>query len=935
MPITILELLSADTIKSAVEKINYNFDQLLLNGGGSPGIAGPAGPAGIPGIQGTPGIVWTNGTGAPIATSGNTGDLYLEDNGDVWEYDSVLASWTNTGLSLLGPAGPTGSAATTYFDILDTSDGTTPGAGGPGFDVVFPVLDTDLLNRPISTDIRAGLFGAYPNGYDTLNPVPFDDLYLNIGISTLFLHQPAGGYHILFTNSDSSTIIDVDNIIKYPFIQSDATDKLFIATRKDATLLSLDGIELNTMDTNLVLKSGRNINIETSGNPINDLTGLTENGNINIVSLDVIDGVNVTPNDVLVHNTLKNGGFTISDAGLKVFSPTGTKVAPGTSTLKAAYLYAGADDSSPYNMGVGNGTNYNIYLNPFSFAQLSGNLILRDPTATGSFVRRITVGDSSTTDGGNLFINAAKPSTGNTPGDTLIIGGRSGPDGAGNVYLSKDYFSSARSGNTVVGATDPTGLFNIGSISTEFIRFYDDASTIENWNKIDWYTVSDYIINIGTVAGSSAEAFKIKQNKDVVMGLSGGFFGIFQNNPQAGLHIGASIDLLSTHASMVINDNQPSIIFGDSDAGYTIGGIGVYDTMFNISLTTDVTSFKINTKTDTELFWNPVETPFQIETSTGIVGINMEPITLTTWEAMLQVNGGIYIKGDATSGSNTTGNLVFAPLASKVRKINFDDGNNIQTTNLEILGCNNVGGSGTGGLGGDILLKGGYGYFGGGDITLLSGTSGINNSSGIINIASADNLYRTGDVIIETGEAFQYQSGNITIQPGKATVIPGDIYLKSSLDSSNVSVGKIDIEGYDLYSTGLVSAVGTHYVYWNSATNKITRSATAISSRRFKENFGEYIQDSEIIYSLVPTSFTYKEDFSQNTISERVNGYIAEDVANIIPEIVFVDSENIPMGIHYDKLVIPIIEEVKKQKEKIEYLEDKINKLMELINGTK
>ena len=43
MPITIQEIIASDTISQLVDKTNFNFDQLLLNGGGPAGPAGPAG----------------------------------------------------------------------------------------------------------------------------------------------------------------------------------------------------------------------------------------------------------------------------------------------------------------------------------------------------------------------------------------------------------------------------------------------------------------------------------------------------------------------------------------------------------------------------------------------------------------------------------------------------------------------------------------------------------------------------------------------------------------------------------------------------------------------------------------------------------------------------------------------------------------------------
>jgi len=52
MAITLKNITAADTISSMVDKINFNFDQLLLNGGG---IEGPRGIEGYPGMQGVQG----------------------------------------------------------------------------------------------------------------------------------------------------------------------------------------------------------------------------------------------------------------------------------------------------------------------------------------------------------------------------------------------------------------------------------------------------------------------------------------------------------------------------------------------------------------------------------------------------------------------------------------------------------------------------------------------------------------------------------------------------------------------------------------------------------------------------------------------------------------------------------------------------------------
>lgn len=111
MAITIQELLASDTISQVVDKINFNFDQLLLNGGGPIGPAGPLGPPGPIGGRGERGSQWYEGTEDPNVTPPTQtpliADYYLQSNGDVWEYTGL--TWTNTGINLIGPIGPAGA----------------------------------------------------------------------------------------------------------------------------------------------------------------------------------------------------------------------------------------------------------------------------------------------------------------------------------------------------------------------------------------------------------------------------------------------------------------------------------------------------------------------------------------------------------------------------------------------------------------------------------------------------------------------------------------------------------------------------------------------------------------------------------------------------------------------------------------------------------
>ena len=113
MPIVIKELLPSDPLSGAVEKINFNFDQLILAGGGPPGPIGLQGIAGPIGAQGIRGDHWFTGATAATQHFDHDGispllvqDHFLDVLGDVLDYnDDGLGTtgWSYSGVNLMGP----------------------------------------------------------------------------------------------------------------------------------------------------------------------------------------------------------------------------------------------------------------------------------------------------------------------------------------------------------------------------------------------------------------------------------------------------------------------------------------------------------------------------------------------------------------------------------------------------------------------------------------------------------------------------------------------------------------------------------------------------------------------------------------------------------------------------------------------------------------
>jgi hypothetical protein len=118
MPITIKEIISSDSMSGVIEKINFNFDQLILAGGGPPGIQGIQGIDGPIGPQGFRGDHWFTGPSAFGQTADHDGtalrikDHFLDETGEVYEYYNIVGvtGWTASGINLKGPTGPEGAA---------------------------------------------------------------------------------------------------------------------------------------------------------------------------------------------------------------------------------------------------------------------------------------------------------------------------------------------------------------------------------------------------------------------------------------------------------------------------------------------------------------------------------------------------------------------------------------------------------------------------------------------------------------------------------------------------------------------------------------------------------------------------------------------------------------------------------------------------------
>lgn len=202
----------------------------------------------------------------------------------------------------------------------------------------------------------------------------------------------------------------------------------------------------------------------------------------------------------------------------------------------------------------------------------------------------------------------------------------------------------------------------------------------------------------------------------------------------------------------------------------------------------------------------------------------------------------------------------------------------------------------------------------------VSGTSfniGIGNSAGLLLTAGGSNIFignsctgaMTGgssNVVIGTLSGSAYtttESNNILIGTSLTGVVGESNVIRIGEGSTTCF-----IRGIRGVTTADADAIPV-------LISSVSQLGTVSSSRRFKENIRD-LDSSERIYDLRPVTFKYK---SQESTRPQF-GLIAEEVHDVIPEIVVHDKEGKFETIQYQTLPIFLLAEIQKLKKEIDAL---------------
>jgi hypothetical protein len=259
--------------------------------------------------------------------------------------------------------------------------------------------------------------------------------------------------------------------------------------------------------------------------------------------------------------------------------------------------------------------------------------------------------------------------------------------------------------------------------------------------------------------------------------------------------------------------------------------------------------------------------------------------------------------------SNTTG---FQNTASGLQALfSNTTGNSNTATGLKALERNTIG-SGNTASGIAALRSNTQGRLNTatGEDALLSNATGNNNTAIGVG-ALASNITGSGNVALGISAGGRLTTGNNNIYIANIGLAAGESRTIRIGNDQNHS--KTFIAGIRDVTTGNADAIPV-------VIDSAGQLGTLSSARRFKNDVKPMEQSSEAILGLQPVTFHYKSD-AQSTPQF---GLIAEDVAEVNPDLVARDAEGEIYTVRYEAVNAMLLNEFLKEHRKVEQLEKQV-----------
>ena len=243
MAINLKQISSSDSDNVKLDKINYNFDQLIMNGGGPmgyQGIKGDQGPQGITGPVGAQGSIGATGVQGPVGASAATLWKSIQGDASALTADTILPVHNSSTSSVYPPVISIG-----FLDIDPEYNAAQSISGGNvPYQWIINRRNNFKTNLRFTNDIATSFFdftmtniggtnATFTMGFDTVSPGTEIQWYAETHVfidntsSSVLMQMDAGSilYNIPTTFSDGAIFQDSLTITH----ASAAQDKIAVA----------------------------------------------------------------------------------------------------------------------------------------------------------------------------------------------------------------------------------------------------------------------------------------------------------------------------------------------------------------------------------------------------------------------------------------------------------------------------------------------------------------------------------------------------------------------------------------------------------------------------------------------------------------------------------------------------------------------------------
>lgn len=197
-----------------------------------------------------------------------------------------------------------------------------------------------------------------------------------------------------------------------------------------------------------------------------------------------------------------------------------------------------------------------------------------------------------------------------------------------------------------------------------------------------------------------------------------------------------------------------------------------------------------------------------------------------------------------------------------------------------------------------------------------------NTAVGAFALAGEDPEGMTGDGNIAIG----FQAGN-AVRTGSDNILIG--HVGDASEEATIRIGTPDLHN-DTFIAG-ISGVPVSGV--NVVIDVDGKLGTTVSSRRFKEDIAGLGEESARLMALRPVSFRYKSEFAHGGERPLEFGLIAEEVAEVMPELVVYDEEGRPGTVRYQHLIPLLLNELQEQQRAIARLSSQVAEQAEVLEN--